>query len=122
MKWLLVAVIVGCTTVGELLQAKGMRSHGEIHDFRPGALGRVFSSIARNHMVVGSVLAMAVSFFAFMTLLSVEDVSFAVPATAASYVLETAMAKIILKEHISRRRWVGASLVACGVALLSRSV
>jgi uncharacterized membrane protein len=55
-----------------------------------------------------------------MTLLSVADVSFAVPATAASFVLETAMAKVILKEHIGARRWVGASLVACGVALLSR--
>ena len=120
MKWLLVAIIVGCTTVGEVLQAKGMRAHGEIHDFRPGALRHVLSSIARNWMVVGSVLAMAISFFAFMTLLSVEDVSFAVPATAASYVLETAMARIILKERISRRRWVGASLVACGVALLSQ--
>ncbi len=36
MKWLLVAIIVGCTTVGEVLQAKGMRQHGEIHDFVRG--------------------------------------------------------------------------------------
>jgi drug/metabolite transporter (DMT)-like permease len=120
MKWLLVAIIVGCTTVGEVLQAKGMREHGEIHDFRPGALRQVFGAIARNRMIVGSVIAMAISFFTFMTLLSVAEVSFAVPATAASYVLETAMAKLILKEHISGRRWAGASLVACGVALLSK--
>jgi drug/metabolite transporter (DMT)-like permease len=120
-KWLLVAIIVVCTTVGEVMQAKGMRAHGEIHDFRPGALGHVVNSMVRNRMVLASVLAMTISFFAFMTLLSVEDVSFAVPATAASYVLETAMAKLILKEHISGRRWVGASLVACGVALLNRS-
>ncbi len=119
MKWLLVAVIVLCTTVGEVLQARGMRAHGEIHDFRPGALGRVLAAIARNRSVVASVLCMAVSFFAFMTLLSVADVSFAVPATAASYVLETFLAKFILKENISVRRWAGASLVACGVALLS---
>jgi drug/metabolite transporter (DMT)-like permease len=119
MKWFLVAVIVGCTTEGEVLQAVGMREHGEIDDFRPGALGQVLRAIARNRMVVASVLAMAVSFFAFMTLLSVADVSFAVPATAASYVLETLLAKFILREHISGRRWAGASLVACGVALLS---
>jgi bacterial/archaeal transporter family protein len=119
-RWLLVAVIVGCTTVGEVLQAKGMRSMGEIHDFRPGALRRVLRAITKNRMVVGSVIAMTISFFTFMTLLSTEDVSFAVPATAASFVLETAMAKFILKEHISGRRWVGASLVACGVALLSQ--
>jgi uncharacterized membrane protein len=118
-KWILVAIIVACTTVGEVLQAKGMRAHGEIHDFRPGALRAVLRTISRNWMIIGSVVAMAISFFTFMTLLSVEDVSFAVPATAASYVLETAMAKMILNEQISARRWLGASLVACGVALLS---
>ena len=62
---------------------------------------------------------MAVSFFAFMTLLSIADLSFAVPATAVTYVFETVLAKYLLKERISWGRWAGASLVACGVALLS---
>jgi drug/metabolite transporter (DMT)-like permease len=119
MKWLFVAIIVACTTVGEVMQAKGMRAHGEIHDFRPGALGGVLRTISANGMIVGSVCCMAISFFTFMALLSVADVSFAVPATAASYVLETLLAKFILKEQVSGRRWAGASLVACGVALLS---
>jgi drug/metabolite transporter (DMT)-like permease len=119
MKWLLVAVIVVCTTIGEVLQAKGMRAQGEVDDFHPGALGRVLAAMARNRLIIASVGCMAVSFFTFMALLSVADVSFAVPATAASYVLETILAKFLLKERISARRWVGASLVACGVALLS---
>jgi drug/metabolite transporter (DMT)-like permease len=119
MKWLLVAIIVACTTVGEVLQAKGMRAQGEVDDFRPGALGRVLAAMARNRTIIASVLCMAVSFFTFMTLLSVADVSFAVPATAASYVLETVLAKVLLKERITPRRWAGASLVAAGVALLS---
>jgi len=42
-----------------------------------------------------------------------------IPATAASYVLETALAKYILKEQITWKRWAGASLVAGGVALLT---
>ena len=44
---------------------------------------------------------MAVSFFAFIALLSVADLSFAVPATAASYVLETVLAKYLLKEPVT---------------------
>ncbi len=119
MKWLLVAIIVACTTVGEVLQAQGMRAQGEVNDFRPGALGRVLTAMARSRVLIASVGCMAVSFFTFMTLLSVADVSFAVPATAASYVLETLLAKWVLKERITPRRWAGASLVACGVALLS---
>ena len=63
---------------------------------------------------------MAVSFFAFMTLLEGADLSFAVPASAASLVLETILARIVLKEHVDTRRWLGACLVACGVALLAK--
>lgn len=119
MKWLLVGIIVACTTVGEILQAKGMRQQGEIDDFRPTAIGRVLGAMARNRNIIYSVLCMAVSFFSFMALLSIADVSFAVPATAASFVFETVLAKFMLHERISPRRWAGASLVACGVALLS---
>jgi uncharacterized membrane protein len=62
---------------------------------------------------------MAISFFAFMALISVADLSFSVPATAASYVIETLLAKAVLKEDVSVRRWAGALLVCAGVALLS---
>jgi drug/metabolite transporter (DMT)-like permease len=117
--WLLVAIIVLATTLGDALQSHGMKRHGEIHDFRPGALGRVASALARNWAVIAAIAMMAVSFFAFLKLLSVADLSFAVPATAASFVLETLAAKYFLKERISWKRWTGAGLVACGVALLS---
>jgi drug/metabolite transporter (DMT)-like permease len=119
MKWLLIAVIVAATTVGEVLQAFGMRRHGEIHDFRPGALGRAAALLARNAFVIGSVLAMAVSFFAYMGLLTVSELSFAVPVTAVTYVLETVLAKFVLHERVNWLRWAGASLVVCGVALVA---
>jgi transporter family protein len=118
-KWFLVAIIVAATTIGELLQAVAMKRHGEIHDFRPGAIGRLLAILARNKFVVAAVAAMAVSFFAFMALLSVSELSFAVPATAATYVIETSLAKYVLKENVGMCRWAGASLVACGVALLA---
>jgi uncharacterized membrane protein len=119
MNWLLVAIIVGATTVKDVLQAMAMKRHGEIHDFSPGALGRLLALLARNRMIVVSMVCSGVSFFAFLRLVSIADLSFAVPATAASYVLETILAKYVLKERISGARWTGACLVACGVALLS---
>jgi drug/metabolite transporter (DMT)-like permease len=119
MRWIYIAVIVGATTVGEVLQALGMRRHGEIHDFRPGALRRAAAMLARNAFVIGSVVAMAVSFFAYLGLLTIADLSFAVPATAITYVLETVLAKYVLKEHVNWLRWAGAGLVICGVALVS---
>ncbi len=119
MKWLLVAIIVFATTFGEVFQTLGMKRHGEIRDFRPTALGRAYATAARNPFIIFSIVLMAVSFFAFMKLLTVSDLSFAVPATAASYVFETILARHILKEQVNRRRWTGALLVACGVALLA---
>ncbi len=119
MKWLLVTIIVLATTAGEVLQAVGMRRHGEVRDFRPGAIGRMLALLARNGHIVASIVAMAVSFFAFMSLLSIADLSFAVPATAVTYILETALAKFLLKEQIGWGRWAGAALVAAGVALLA---
>lgn len=119
MNWLLVAIIVAATTVKDILQAIAMKRHGEIHDFSPGALGRVFGVLARNRIIIASVLCSAISFFSFLRLVSIADLSFAVPATAASYVFETVLAKYILKERIDALRWAGACLVACGVALLS---
>jgi uncharacterized membrane protein len=105
--------------MGDVLQVLGMRHHGEIHDFRPGALGRLLSAMARNRYIIASVCAMAVSFFAFLALVSIADISFAVPISAASFIFETVFARLLLKEHIDWRRWAGCSLVACGVVLLS---
>jgi drug/metabolite transporter (DMT)-like permease len=119
MKWVWVAAIVGATTIGEVMQAMGMRRHGEIRDFRPGALGRAAAALARNRFVIGGVVAMAVAFFANMGLLTVSELSFAVPATAVTYVMETILAKYVLKERVNWLRWAGASLVICGVALVS---
>jgi drug/metabolite transporter (DMT)-like permease len=120
MRWFWIAAIVAATTVGELLAAMGMRRHGEIRDFRPGAVGRALAVLARNRFVIGYVAAMAVSFFAYEGLLAISDLSFAVPATAVTCVLETVLAKYVLHEHVNGLRWAGASLVVCGVALVAR--
>jgi drug/metabolite transporter (DMT)-like permease len=119
MKWLLVALIVASTSLGEVLQAAGMRRHGEIHDFRPNAIGRALAAMVRNRFVIGGVMSMAVSFFAFLKLLSVSDLSFAVPVSAVTYAMETVLAKYFLKERVSALRWAGAALVVCGVVLIS---
>ncbi len=119
MKWTMVGIIVVATTVGEVLQAIGMRHHGEIRDFRPTAIGRALAVLSRNRYVVASVAAMAISFFAYLELLTVAELSFAVPVTAVTYVFETILAKYVLHERVTWLRWAGASLVICGVALVS---
>jgi len=120
MRWLMVAVIVGCTALADLLQSFEMkRKEVSVQDLRPGRLGAFLRGLAQRGPLLLAVFFMAISFFAFMKLLSIADLSFAVPATAASVVLETLLARLFLKETVSPLRWAGALCVACGVALLA---
>jgi uncharacterized membrane protein len=96
-----------------------MKRHGEIQDFRLSGLRRVLAALVRKRNLILSVVCMAVSFFAFLPLLQVADLSFAVPASAGSLVIETILARLVLKERVDMRRWMGAALVACGVWLLA---
>ncbi len=117
--WLLLAVIVAATVTADLLQSHEMKTHGEIDDFRPSGLRRVLTAMARKKFLILAVICMAVSFFAFMALVQIADLSFAVPASAATVVIETILARLVLKERVDARRWIGAALVAWGVWLLA---
>lgn len=118
--WTLLGLIVGSTVLADLLQSVEMKRHGEIKEFHPRGIGRVLAALARNRFLIVSIVFMAVSFFAFMTLLESADLSFAVPASAATLVFETFLARFVLKERVDSWRWAGACLVACGVVLLAR--
>lgn len=119
MRWLLVAIIAVCNTLGDVLNTAGMKRQGEVEDLGPRSFAVMVTHILRNPLVLGGFAALAVSFFALLSLLSISSVSFAVPATAISYLLETLLAKYILGEDVQARRWAAAALVACGVVLLS---
>lgn len=99
--WGLVLLVIVADTAGNLCLARGMRR------------GRVLGFVALG------VACMTVSFSAFAILLSWKDLSFALPATAAGYVLNTLGAAGLLKEPVTPRRWLGTALIGLGVALVS---
>lgn len=119
MTWFLLSLVILGNVAGDLLKTAAMRRDGEIHEFHPGALARVGRAIAKNGLFWLSIAAYALGFFAVMGLFSVADVSFAVPATAASYVVETLLARAFLGEQIHLRRGVALALVTVGVALVA---
>ena len=76
--------------------------------------------VERRYLLL-SIVCLAFSFFAFMALVQSAPLSFAVPASAASFILETVLAKILLKEQIGARAGPPAHcLVLGGVVLLGR--
>lgn len=117
-QWRLVVLISMCNTLGDVLNTAGMKREPEVDKLSLSSLFRMLSRIVRNPLVIGGVAALTAGFFAMVSLLSIANVSFSVPATALSYVLETLLAKYILKEDVGFRRWAAASLVAAGVLLL----
>ncbi len=117
MKWLLVTLMVVATVLSDLLQSYEMKRAGEQSVGARGLL-RLLRMIARRRFLILAILCMAVSFFSFMALVQTEPLSFAVPASAASFILETALAKLVLKEKVGVKRAAGALIVLAGVVLI----
>jgi drug/metabolite transporter (DMT)-like permease len=117
MKWVLVAVMVTATVLSDLLQSFEMKRAGEQSVGARGML-RLLKMIAQRKFLILAIVCMAFSFFSFMALVQVEPLSFAVPASAASFILETVLAKLVLKEQVGMKRAVGALIVLAGVAML----
>jgi bacterial/archaeal transporter family protein len=117
-EWRLAALTSICNTIGDVLNTAGMKREPEVEKLNLHSLIAMLSRIVRNPLVIGGVASLTAGFLAMMSLLSIANVSFAVPATAISFVLETLLAKYILKENVGLRRWAAATLVACGVILL----
>ncbi len=119
MKWALVAVIAISGTIGDVLCARGMSMHGEADDFHLAGIARILRYIVTHKLVLGGIAGDAMAFFSFLALLSFTELNFAVPATAASYIFKTAMARWYLHERVTWGRWAGAVLVAIGIVLIS---
>lgn len=119
MKWILFGIVVVTTVLADLLQSHEMKvavaEKGEAFGFLP-----MLKAIGTRRNLILAIVCLAVSFFAFLALVQTEPLSFAVPASAATFVLETVLARIVLKEHVDARRAAGALLVLGGIVLLGR--
>jgi ceramide glucosyltransferase len=114
---LLCSLVVG-SSLGEILSAKGMRKVGDI-SFRLKALIDSLGRMIRSPYLFAGVACLAVAFFSFISLISYADLSFIAPLTAVSYITNTLGARFLLKERISKERWIGTLLVAAGVTVIS---
>ena len=117
MKWILVGLMVAATVVSDLLQSYEMKRAGE-HTVDARGLIRLLRTIVHRRYLILAIACLAVSFFSFMALVQMAPLSFAVPASAASFIFETLLAKLVLRERVGVRRAAGALIVLCGVILL----
>lgn len=118
MKWLLLSLMIAATAASDLLQSHAMKRQGDVTKTK--GLMRLPQLLAANRELILSIVCLAFSFFAFMALVQAEPLSFAVPASAGSFIVETILARLALKERIGPRRLAGTLLVLCGVILVAR--
>jgi drug/metabolite transporter (DMT)-like permease len=112
------ALIVIAGTGGELCVSRAMKQIGEVHDFRPAALVRVFLQAVRVKWLWIGIALMTVGFFSLLAILSFENVSFVVPVSALGYVAGALGGRFFLGERVNWRRWAGILLVCAGVTLV----
>jgi drug/metabolite transporter (DMT)-like permease len=115
---LLLLMIILAGTGGELCLTRAMKTIGEVHDFRPRSLLRVFGRALRVGWMWTALSLMTLGFFALLAMLSFANVSFVIPVTALSYAIGALGGKFFLGERVAPLRWAGVLLVCLGVALV----
>lgn len=119
--WLAITFVAAFAIAGEVLIAAGMRSLGDLDDIRAksGLTGAIKAVLSNGTFLIGAFL-MALNFFAMLFALSIVDLSLAAPAIASlTYIGNAIAAKLFLHENVDRRRWLAATCVAIGVALIA---
>ena len=121
-KWLLILITVVAGSLGDILCAKGMSEAGEhLDELRLSWLIHTIRYIFSHRLVIFGAICDAIAFLALLGLLSVAQLSYAVPATALGFIVDTLGARFFLGEHVHWKRWLGVVFVALGVLLTVQS-
>jgi drug/metabolite transporter (DMT)-like permease len=119
--WAAILLITVAATTGDVLLAYSMKRVGHVGELweSHGLLAIVRRILSIPTFFLG-VLAMAVAFYSLLFGLSWGNLSLVVPASASlTFVANAIAARIFLHEHVDRRRWIAALLVAGGVILMA---
>ncbi len=117
----MIAVIILCSTAGEVLTAAAMKSVGDLDEIRAhsGLKGAIRAVLTCPPFFAG-VGFLALAFFALLFALNHLNLSLVAPAAASLTLVTNAIAaKIFLKENVDKRRWTAAVLVCVGVYFLA---
>jgi len=119
--WLAIAAVVVASAGGDILLARAMKKIGDVSELRKrrGVLAVAWMALSSRRFLAG-VACMGFAFYSLLYGLSWNDVSLIGPATASlTFVANAFAARIFLHEHVDRRRWAAALLVAGGVVLMA---
>lgn len=115
-KYLVLAGVTLCASIGDSLLSRGMKQLGGIP---LNHLSDVILAVLNPSVAFGILLLLG--FFAsYMTALSWADLTYVLPATSLGYVLLTLIAKFYLHETVTTSRWIGVLLISAGVGFVTQ--
>ncbi len=118
--WWALGGVVFADAMGNMALGGGMKEIGDVTTaWQSGQVTALLRSLARNRRLGLGIACYAAAFLLFLAVLHQADLSFAFPVTALGSVANTLGARVILKEHVSAKRWLGTWCVCLGVFLLS---
>jgi drug/metabolite transporter (DMT)-like permease len=119
--FLAVLVLTLSDTAGNVFVTRGMKRLGDVSILKPSEILGIVRRAVVNGALLFGIFCMAVAFFCLLALLSWDNLSFVLPATALGPALSVVGAKYVLKERVSASRWFGTMFICLGVALISVS-
>jgi uncharacterized membrane protein len=116
----MICVMVLCGTVGDLMLKRGMIQIGAV-TLTPDGLHHAFWLTVASATIWLAILFLLGFMISNMTVLSLADYSYVMPASAFGYALVTFVSVTVLGERVTGRRWLGVALICIGVFLVGRT-
>lgn len=117
----LLFIAIVAVTFGDIWMSQTMKGLGEIKISSAGDLFSLIGRLLSTPRFWLAVSGMATFFFIWTSILSYADLTFVLPFTAMTYVLNAMLAPVMLNETVTPTRWAGVLLIAAGVALVGLS-
>lgn len=117
----LMAIAVIAVTLGDIWMSQTMKSVGAVKINSVKDLLAVAARVLSIPKFWLAVSGMATFFFIWTSILTYADLTFVLPLTALTYVLNALLAPWLLQETVTPTRWAGVFLISLGVALVALS-
>jgi len=118
--WLALLVLVLADSSASILMTRGMKQVGAVTSLNPQRLWKVVNKVVGNSLLRWGIVSMTVNFLVFLALLSWADLSFVIPATALTEPVNMLGTKYVLREKVTKVRWISTVLICLGLVLISR--
>ncbi|MGM9998459.1 MAG: hypothetical protein ACI38Q_03535 [Candidatus Bruticola sp.] len=109
------------TTLGDIFMAKLLRPYERVTIVDLSQIWDIAMSLLCSSTFWIAVTCFLSFFITWLSVLSYEDLSFALPLTAITYILNAFLAGPMLGEHLSPTRWLGTLIIGVGVVVVSLS-